>query len=154
MAMCTPSAIICDGPKALSLDQISFTFTGLLVTCSGGSLGGETRSRKFCHRTLYEGCQSTVMRDDTALGVGLNHSLKFSATPPPYSGGVKTTPLAFLSILIGRSVKKSLRLDIKPRERGFCAPPNRGAVVPSGNTTFGAGVPGSLHFGAIVLNTA
>jgi hypothetical protein len=49
-------------------------------------------------------------------------------------------------------MRKSLRLDINPRDRGFCDPPSRGAVFPSGRTTFGGGVPGALHFGAIVLN--
>src|SRR5579871_2979779 len=50
--MCTASAIAWEGPKALSLDQISFTLTGLLVTCSGGSFGGEIRSRRFCNMIL------------------------------------------------------------------------------------------------------
>src|SRR5580704_17392070 len=91
------------------------------------------------------------MREDTALGVGLNHSLKFSATPPPYSSTVKTSPRTFFGTFTGRSMRKSLRLEIKPRDRGFCEPPRRGAVVPSGRTTLGAGVVGSLHFGALVL---
>src|SRR5271169_6429770 len=92
------------------------------------------------------------IREETALGVGLNHSLKFSATPPPYSSTVNTSPLTFLATFTGRSMRKSLRLERKPRERGFWEPPSRGAVFPSGRTTLGAGVPGSLHFGAIVLN--
>src|SRR5579864_815134 len=91
------------------------------------------------------------MREDTALGVGLNHSLKFSARPPPYSGTVKTSPLTCLEIFTGRSMRKSLRLDMNPRESGFWEPPRRGAVFPSGRTTLGAGVLGSLHFGAMVL---
>jgi hypothetical protein len=57
-----------------------------------------------------------------------------------------------LLIFTGRSVRKSFRLDTNPRERGFWDPPSRGAVLPSGKTTLGTGVPGSLHFGAIVLN--
>jgi hypothetical protein len=40
---------------------------------------------------------------------------------------------------------------MKPRDKGFCDPPRRGAVFPSGKTTLGAGVVGSLHFGAMVL---
>src|SRR5579872_5741750 len=92
------------------------------------------------------------MREETAFGVGLNHSLKFSATPPQYSSTVNTWPRAFLSILTGRSVRKSLRLEINPRESGFCEPPRRGAVVPSGKVTLAGGVSGSLHFGAMVLN--
>src|ERR1700688_2004467 len=102
MPICTARAMACEGPKALSLDQMSFTLTGWLVTLRGGSLGGEIRSRRFCHMTLYGDCQSTVMREDTALGVGLNHSLKFSATPPPYSSTVNTSPLTFLAIFTGR----------------------------------------------------
>src|ERR1700738_491308 len=101
---------------------MSFTLTGLLVTLSGGSLGGEIRSRIFCHMTLYGGCQSTVMREDTALGVGLNHSLSFSARPPPYSSTVKTSPFTFLEIFTGRSMRKSLKLERKPRERGLWEP--------------------------------
>src|ERR1700694_2282147 len=92
------------------------------------------------------------MREETALGVGLNHSLKFSATPPPYSSMVKTSPRTCLAIFTGRSMRKSLRLERKPRDRGFWEPPRRGAVFPSGKTTLGGGVLGSLHFGAIVLN--
>src|SRR3984885_2040269 len=92
MPICTASAMACEGPKALSFDQISFTFTGWLVTLSGGSFGGEIRSRKFCHMTFPGDCHSTVMREETAFGVGLNHSLKFSATPPPYSATVNTSP--------------------------------------------------------------
>src|ERR1700692_2717626 len=92
------------------------------------------------------------MREDTALGVGLTHSLKFSATPPPYSSTVNTSPLTFLAIFTGRSMRKSLRLETKPRDRGFWEPPRRGAVFPSGKTTLGGGVLGSLHFGAMVLN--
>src|ERR1700676_3859010 len=92
------------------------------------------------------------MREDTALGVGLNHSLKFSEMPPPYSSTVKTSPRTFLAIFTGRSMRKSLKLERKPRDRGFCEPPRRGAVSPSGKTTLGAGVVGSLHFGAMVLN--
>ena len=53
---------------------------------------------------------------------------------------------------MGRSVRKSLRLETKPRDRGFCEPPSRGAVFPSGKVTLGGGVLGLLHFGAIVLN--
>src|SRR5271165_1253585 len=104
--MCTASAMACDGPKALSLDQISLTLTGLLVTCNGGSLGGEMRSRIFCQRTTKPGCQFTVMREDTALGVGLNHSFKFSTNPPPYSGTVKTSPRRCLGTFTGRSMRK------------------------------------------------
>jgi hypothetical protein len=48
-------------------------------------------------------------------------------------------------------MRKSLRLDMNPRESGFWEPPRRGAVFPSGKTTLGAGLLGSLHFGAIVL---
>src|SRR6478736_2226738 len=92
------------------------------------------------------------MRDATALGVGLNHSLKFSPMPPPYSSSVKTSPRTCLAIFTGRSMRKSLRLEINPRESGFCEPPSLGADLPSGKTTLGGGVPGSLHFGAIVLN--
>src|ERR1700686_2724814 len=92
------------------------------------------------------------MREDTALGVGLNHSLKFSEIPPPYSSTVKTSPCTFFATLTGRSMRKPLKLERKPRDRGFCEPPRRGAVSPSGKTTFGAGVVGSLHFGAMVLN--
>src|SRR5579863_680921 len=92
------------------------------------------------------------MREDTPLGVGLNHSLKFSPMPPPYFSTVKTSPGTFLPTLMGRSTRKSLRLERKPRDRGFWTPPRRGAVVPSGRFTLGGGVPGSLHFGAIVLN--
>src|SRR5579863_1643006 len=92
------------------------------------------------------------MREDTALGVGLNHSFKFSERLSPYSGTVKTSPLASLEIFTGRSMRKSRRLETKPRDRGFCEPPRRGAVFPSGRTTLGAGVLGSLHFGAMVLN--
>jgi hypothetical protein len=49
-------------------------------------------------------------------------------------------------------MRKSLRLERNPRERGFWEPPRRGAVVPSGRITLGGGVLGSLHFGAMVLN--
>jgi len=49
-------------------------------------------------------------------------------------------------------MRKSLRLETNPRESGFWEPPRRGAVFPSGRTTLGAGVLGSLHFGAMVLN--
>src|SRR5580700_6225561 len=132
---------------------MSFTLTGLLVTLSGGSLGGEMRSRTFCHMTLYGDCHSTVMREDTALGVGLNHSLKFSATPPPYSSTVKTSPRTFLATFTGRSIRKSLRLETNPRDKGFWEPPRRGAVFPSGKTTLAGGVLGSLHFGAMVLKS-
>src|ERR1700690_749189 len=141
----------CAGPKASSLLQISFTFIGLLVTLSGASFGGEIRSRIFCQRTLEVGCQSTVMREDTAFGVGLNHSLKLSETPLPKPSGVNTAPWPFLGTLIGRSARKSLRLEKKPRERGFCEPARRGAESPAGSLTFGGGVPGSLHLGEIVL---
>src|ERR1700686_799398 len=92
------------------------------------------------------------MRGDRALGGGLNHSLKFSEMPPPYSSTVKTSPRTFLAIFTGRSMRKSLRLERKPRDRGFFEPPRRGAVSPSGKITLGAGVVGSLHFGAMVLN--
>src|SRR5579864_3576014 len=116
--MCTPSAIACAGPKALSLVQISFTLTGWLVILSGGSFGGEIRSRMFCQSTLEVGCQSTVMREETALGVGLNHSLKLSVRPAPNPSGVKTAPLPGSDTFTGRSARKSFRLEKKPRERG------------------------------------
>src|SRR5689334_996814 len=92
------------------------------------------------------------MREDTPLGVGLNHSLKFSPMPPPYFSTVKTSPGTFLPTLMGRSTRKSLRFERKPRERGFWTPPRRGAFVPPGKITLGGGVLGSLHFGAMVLN--
>src|SRR5271165_2014415 len=109
----------CAGPKASSWLQMSFTRTGLLVTLSGGSFGGEIRSRIFSQRTLEVGCQSTVMREETAFGVGLNHSLRFSAMLLPKPSGVNTAPWPFLGTLTGRSARKSLKLEKKPRERGF-----------------------------------
>src|SRR5579864_4231132 len=92
------------------------------------------------------------MREETARGVGLNHSFRFSARPPPNSSGVKTASFPFLGTLMGRSARKSRRLEKKPRERGFCAPVRRGADSPDGNVTLGGGVPGSLHLGTSVLN--
>jgi hypothetical protein len=49
-------------------------------------------------------------------------------------------------------MKKSLRLERKPRESGLCEPERRGALFPPGKTTLDGGVLGVLHFGAIVLN--
>ena len=40
----------CTRVNCVFLDQISFTATGLLVTLSGGSFGGEIMSRRFCQR--------------------------------------------------------------------------------------------------------
>src|ERR1019366_6544695 len=94
------------------------------------------------------------MREDTALGVGLNHSLKFSPIPVPKSSGVNTAPLPFFGNFMGRSARKSFRLEIKPRESGFCEPVRRGEEFPAGRITFDGGVPGSLHFGAIVLKVS
>src|SRR6266478_6760824 len=91
------------------------------------------------------------MREDTALGVGLNHSLKLSARPAPKPSVVKTASLPGSVTFMGRSARKSLRLERKPRERGFCEPERRGAVSPAGSVTLGGGVAGSLHLGAIVL---
>src|SRR5882762_9965740 len=115
MAICTAKAVAWDGPNALSLVQMSRTLTGWLVTLSGGSFGGEMRSRIFCQSTLYGGCHSTAMREDTARGVGLNHSLKFSPIPEPKASGVNTAALPFFGIFTGRSARKSFRLERNPR---------------------------------------
>src|ERR1039458_8362075 len=92
------------------------------------------------------------MREDTALGVGLNHSLKLSPMPAPKPSGVKSAPLPFLGTFMGRSARKSFRLERKPRERGIWEPARRGVESPAGSVTLGGGVTGSLHLGAIVLN--
>src|SRR2546423_44393 len=95
------------------------------------------------------------MREATALGVGLNHSLKFSETPAPNPSTVNTAPLPGSDTFIGRSARKSLRLEKKPRDRGFCEPANCGAESPAGSVTLGDGASGSpLHLGAIVLKVS
>src|SRR5882672_9569537 len=91
------------------------------------------------------------MREDTARGVGLNHSLKFSPIPVPNATGVNTPPLALFDTFTGRSARKSFRFEKKPRESGFCEPASRGAEFPAGKVTLGGCVPGPLHLGAIVL---
>src|SRR5689334_10641977 len=92
------------------------------------------------------------MREETARGVGLNHSFRFSVRPLPNSSGVNTASLPFWGTLMGRSARKSRRLEKKPRDSGFCAPVRRGADCPDGSVTLGGGVPGSLHLGTSVLN--
>ena len=88
------SAMACEGPKASSLDHMSLTLTGWLVTLSGGSFGGEMKSRIFCQKTLPgDDCQSISMRDVPApramrgANPVLNHSLRFSVKA---TAGVKT----------------------------------------------------------------
>src|SRR5882672_3561052 len=90
--MCTARAMACAGPNALSLVQMSLTLTGRLVTFSGGSFGGEIKSRMFCQRVEELDCQSTVIREETALGIGLNHSRRLPAIPVPKPSGVNTAP--------------------------------------------------------------
>src|SRR5579872_5097098 len=90
---------------------MSFTATGLLVTFSGGSFGGEIRSRMFCHR-LGDSFQ-LMSRSLLTLprGAGRKNSFKFSETvePNPVMANTGAPPRTFT----GRSVRKSLRFDAR-----------------------------------------
>src|SRR5580698_9277257 len=141
--MCAASEMPCDGPKALSRLQISFTFTGWLVTFSGGSLGGEIASRKFCQKVRCHACQSTAMRERigprAALGVLLKYSFRLSRKLVPNSSFVNTTVAPVPWTLTDRSVKKSLRLETKPSERRRSPAPKRGVLGAEGEVlSFGS----------------
>src|SRR5574337_954034 len=98
--------------------QMLRTLTGLLVTFSGGSLGGAIASRRFSQNTRYQGFHSTSMRERAAHcaagGSGRNHSFRFSKNPPPKPPSEKGTwPLWFRGSFTGRSVRNSFTLEKK-----------------------------------------
>ena len=91
------------------------TGTGLLVTFSGGSLGGEIRSRRLRHSVTYAGCKSTIIAASPAFlrGAGLKNSLTLSAKLLSSPSRRKTCCLALRGTLMDRSVRKSFRLPQK-----------------------------------------
>src|ERR1700690_611080 len=145
----------CDGPKALSLLQISFPFTGWLLTFSGGSFGGEIVSRKFCQNVRYQGCQSTAMRERiaprAAFGGELKYSLRLATNPVPNSSWVNTVgPLPWPCIFTGRSNRNSLTLAMKPSDSARSAAPKWGEFSPGG--TFSPVLPVSVRLGLVAMS--
>src|SRR5690349_1739788 len=63
---CTPTETICATLYSRRLAQSGRTGTGLLVSLSGGSLGGEIRSRKLRQKTRYVGSRSTTIPEAAA----------------------------------------------------------------------------------------
>src|SRR6266571_980042 len=61
ISTCTPTEIICAVLYSRRLAQSGRTGTGLLVSLSGGSLGGAIRSRKLRQKTRYVGSKSTTI---------------------------------------------------------------------------------------------
>src|ERR1700732_3102255 len=107
--------MICVQPKFSSFDQISFTFTGLLVTCSGGSFVGAKTSlmrEKKPPKLEPQFTASLLLSGPLGTGRELKNSLKFSPTPPPKAlrvNGASGRSTTFM----GRSVKNCFRLDQK-----------------------------------------
>src|SRR5436853_2123246 len=118
-------------PKFSSLDQISFTLTGLLVTCRGGSLVGEIASRRRKKKPPKLEPQSTVSREFSGpLGTDreLRNSLKFSLTPPPKLVRVKGAS-GRSTTFTGRSVRNCFRFDQKSSETKCFGAPKRGTAL-------------------------
>src|ERR1700729_1699033 len=90
---------------------MSFTATGLLVTFSGGSFGGEIRSLRFRHRlgVSFQLISRSLLTGPRASG--RKNSLKLSAVVSPKPLILKTGALP--RTLIGRSVRKSLRFEAR-----------------------------------------
>src|ERR1700730_19296010 len=78
---CTPIEIICAVLYSRRLTQSGLTGTGLLVSFSGGNLGGEIRSCRFRQKTRYVGSRSTIMPDAAApvtFGEGRKNDFRLS----------------------------------------------------------------------------
>src|SRR4029077_7519602 len=78
---CTPIEIICAVLYSRRLAHSGLTGTGLLVSLSGGNLGGEMRSCRFRQNTRYVGSRSTIMPEAAApltFGVGRKNDFRLS----------------------------------------------------------------------------
>src|SRR6202041_3603201 len=81
---------ICTRVNCVFFDQMSFTATGWLDTCNGGSFGGEIISRRFCQKPPNPAFQLTSRSEFTRpRGLGLKNSLTLSLKPAPNSGSEK-----------------------------------------------------------------
>src|SRR5215471_12602579 len=103
-------------PKFSSLDQMSFTLTGLLVTCRGGSLVGKKNSlTRYPNppKLAPQFTASLLLSGPLGAGRELRKSFRLSLKCPPYSSGMSGESRSPLT-LIGFSVRNCLRLDQKP----------------------------------------
>src|SRR5271155_3745055 len=73
----------CTRENCVFFDQISLTATGLLVTLSGGSFGGEIISRRFCHILVLWSQFTSNAEFTTPRGEGRKNSLKLSVRLEP-----------------------------------------------------------------------
>src|SRR5262249_8644514 len=112
---CAPTAMIWLQPKFSSLDQMSFTFTGLMPAGSGAALVGEKSSRRRVAKPPKLEPQATARRLFTGpfgTGVDAKYSLRLLPTPSPNSAGINGD-LKSPRTLTGRSKRNCLRLDQK-----------------------------------------
>src|SRR5215831_1935367 len=111
---CTTNAMACVHPKFSSLDQMSFTCTGLMpagITALVGeknSLTCSAKPPKFPPQSTSKRLLTGVLRTFGAA----KKNFRFSLRPEPNEFFVKGTSLRS-TILTGRSVKNCLRFDQK-----------------------------------------